>query len=127
MRVRVVLGLVVIAVLAWAAWRYSGPRPVETSGSSPDSAGVGIKATRLYFASPTGDSLVSESRELPEAQSLHERVTALVSELDRGPTAGGVAALPAGTSVIHVYLDDRGLLFMAAEGRRVVGLFHTTC
>jgi hypothetical protein len=71
---------------------------------------TGFKAVRLYFAAPSGDSLIGESRELAEAQSLHERVTALVSELDRGPTGGGIAALPAGTSVLHVYLDDRGLM-----------------
>ena len=41
---------------------------------------------------------------------LHERVAALVAELDRGPRGRGVAALPAGTAVLHVYLDDEGLL-----------------
>ena len=109
---RVLIGALVIAVLAWAMWRWAAaPRGVDLSrGARPDSASAGLKAARLFFASPAGDTLVSEAREMTEVQDLHERVAALVSELDRGPTAGGVAALPAGTSVLHVYLDDRGLM-----------------
>jgi hypothetical protein len=53
---------------------------------------------------------MSESRDLHELGTLHERVSALVAELDRGPRGGSVAALPTGTSVLHVYLDDRGLM-----------------
>src|SRR5206468_1632958 len=103
----VVLG---IAVLAWVAWRWTAaPRRTETSATAePDSTSAGLKAAHLYFAAPSGDSLVSEPRDMVEAHDLHEQVAALVAELDRGPTAGGVAALPAGTSVLHVYLDDRG-------------------
>ena len=106
------IGTLAIAVLAWAAWRWrAAPKGSETNeGARPDSVSAGFKAASLYFASPSGDSLVSEAREMVEAQSLHERVAALVSELDRGPSGGGVAALPAGTSVLHVYLDDRGLM-----------------
>ena len=73
-----------------------------------DSVGTGFKAARLFFAAPSGDSLVSEAREMAELQGLHERVAALVQALDRGPSGRGVAALPSGTSVLHVYLDDRG-------------------
>jgi len=109
---RLLIGTLVIAVLAWAMWRWrAAPRPSEThEAAHSDSTGAGFKAAILYFASPSGDSLVSEAREMLEVQSLHERVAALVGELDRGPSAGGVAALPAGTSVLHVYLDDRGLM-----------------
>jgi hypothetical protein len=109
---RALIGTVIVAVLAWAAWRIIvPPRGSEPTEAVPaDSIGAGFKAARLFFASPSGDSLVSESRELMEAQTLHERMAALVSELDRGPRRGGVAALPAGTAVLHVYLDDRGLM-----------------
>jgi hypothetical protein len=69
-----------------------------------------VKAVRLFFASADGDSLVSETRDLVEAATLHDRVTALVRELDRGPTGGGIAVLAAGTSVRYVYLDENGLL-----------------
>jgi len=64
----------------------------------------------LFFAAASGERLVSESRELPESATLHEQVAALVGELDRGPTGPGVAALPPGTSLLHVYLDNEGLM-----------------
>src|SRR5438093_11914223 len=109
---RVLIGGLVIAVLAWAAWHWTAaPRVINTGAEAkPDSASAGLKAARLFFASPAGDTLVSEAREMTEVQSLHERVAALVAELDRGPRAGGVAALPAGTSALHVFMDDRGLM-----------------
>jgi hypothetical protein len=109
---RVGIAALVIAMLAWAMWRWAAtPRAIDSSSSAkPDSASAGFKAARLYFAAPSGDSLVSETREMMEVQSLHDRVAGLVGELDRGPTAGGIAALPAGTAVLHVYLDDRGTM-----------------
>jgi spore germination protein GerM len=109
---RLLVGGLLIAVLAWAAWRWLPGRPgLETPVSAkPDSVSTGFKAVRLYFAAPSGDSLIGESRELAEAQGLHERVRALVGALDRGPSGGGIAALPAGTSVLNVYVSDRGVL-----------------
>lgn len=106
------LGLTIAAVLAWLAWRVPVPTraPVEPASAPADTLAAGLKAVRLYFASPDGEGLVSESRELPESPTLHERAAALVAELDKGPGAAGVAALPPGTSLLHVYLDDEGLL-----------------
>jgi hypothetical protein len=106
---RVLIVVAVIAVLAWLAWRWAAMParpPVATVGV--DSVGTGFKSARLFFAAPSGDSLVSEAREMAELQGVHERVAALVQALDRGPTGRGVAALPSGTSVLHVYMDDRG-------------------
>jgi hypothetical protein len=110
MRIRLVLGCLLIAVLAWFAWRLS--RSPGPPGGEPraDSTSAGFIAARLYFASPSGDGLVTESREMMESENLHDRVAALVAELDRGPKGPGVATLPSGTSVLHVYLDDRGLM-----------------
>jgi hypothetical protein len=81
-----------------------------------DSASTGVRAVRLYFGAANGDSLVGEPREMLEAPSLHDRVVGLVAELDRGPRRRGVAVLPAGTSVLHVYLDDRGLMTLDLSG-----------
>jgi hypothetical protein len=108
---RLLVGALVLAALAWAGWRWlrpgtSSPPP----GAAADSTSAGVRSARLYFASPSGDSLVVEPRELIEASGLHDRVAALVAELDRGPRGGGVAALPAGTSVLHVFMDERGLM-----------------
>jgi hypothetical protein len=108
---RLLVGTLVVATLAWAGWRWLRPgiAPLP-AGNAADSSTAGVRSARLYFASPTGDSLVVEPRELVEAAGLHDRVAALIVELDRGPRGGGVAALPAGTSVLHVFMDERGLL-----------------
>lgn len=108
---RLILGGLLVAVLAWLALRLVAPRDVAPPlGALSDSSSVGLKAVRLYFAAASGDSLVGEARELPEVQGLRERVTALVNELGRGPTGRGVGVMPTGTAVLHVYLDDRGLM-----------------
>src|SRR5207244_1472968 len=110
-RMRRVMALVVAGALVWAGWTYVvAPRRAVAPSPPVDSSGAGYRAVRLFFAAPSGDRLVSESRELPESATLHERVAALVGELDRGPAGPGVAALPPGTSLLHVYLDDKGLM-----------------
>jgi spore germination protein GerM len=104
--------LAALAALAFAAYRWivvprrAAPPPVALA----DTVGAGLRAVQLWFAAPSGDRLLAESRELPESATLHDRVAALVAELDRGPTGAGVAAVPPGTSLLHVYLDDEGLL-----------------
>ena len=108
---RVIVGLVVLGAIAWAGWTFViVPGRATAPAATADSSGTGYRAVRLFFAAASGDRLVSESRELPESATLHERVAALVGELDRGPTGAGVAALPPGTSLLHVYLDDEGLM-----------------
>ena len=114
---RLWIGGLLVAVLAWLGWMWTGRRaatPLEPS--AVDSLAVGVRAVRLYFGAANGDSLVSEPRELVEATGLHDRVAGLVGELDRGPRGRGVALLPAGTSVLHVYLDDRGLMTLDLSG-----------
>jgi hypothetical protein len=106
--------LLAIVALAWAGWRESRRRSdaaaAAAAAAAPDTAQAGMRAMTLWFASADGDSLVAETRELPEQEGLHARVAALVAALDQGPARRGVAVLPAGTTVLHAYLDDRGLL-----------------
>jgi hypothetical protein len=115
---RLLIGGVILAVLAWLAWQVAQRRAPAAvpHATAPDSVSAGVRAVRLYFASSDGDSLIAESRELVEATGFRERVAALVAELDRGPRGRGVAALPAGTSVLHVYVDERGLLTLDLSG-----------
>lgn len=117
-RARWWIGALLIALIAWAVWRWaSAPRASFTVvAARPDSTSVGFKAAILYFAAPSGDSLVSESREMIEQPELHARVEALVAELERGPTAAGLATLPKGTSMLHVFLDDGGTMTLDLSG-----------
>ena len=115
---RALIGGLLLAVLASAGWYWLGRgRPAATlAPAGADSVRVGVRAVRLYFGAASGDSLVGEPREMLEASGLHDRVAGLVAELDRGPRRRGVAVLPAGTSVLHVYLDDRGLMTLDLSG-----------
>ena len=108
--VRLVLGILVVGTLAWFVRHWVRRAHLSSPVVAADSSAAGVRAARLYFASPTGDSLVVESREMLEASNLHDRVARLLAELDRGPRGAGTAALPAGTSALHVFVDDRGLL-----------------
>ncbi len=107
---RIVVIVLAVAALGWFAWNWTQRRIASPAGVAADSAAAGVRSARLYFAAASGDSLVAEPRELLEAASLHDRVAGLVAELDRGPRGAGVAALPAGTAALHVFLDERGLL-----------------
>ena len=108
---RLIVVALALGALAWAGWTFGlAPRRAAVAEVPADSSAAGYRAVRLFFASPAGDHLVSESRELPESATLHERVAGLVSELDRGPAGSGVAALPPGTSLLRVFLDEDGLM-----------------
>ena len=100
-----------VAVLAWAVLRaqhaLQPPAPVV---ARPDTVSTGLHTVRLWFSAANGDSLVSESRDLAESGSLRERVAALVAELAGGSRHGAVSALPPGTRVVHLFLDERGLM-----------------
>jgi hypothetical protein len=111
---RVLLVLLVVAGLAAAAWLFLrerlAPPAAEPELADSTTAQTGLRAATLWFADDSGDSLVSEVRELPEQEGVHERVVQLVDALVRGPERRGVGLMPEGTSVLHAYLDDRGLL-----------------
>jgi hypothetical protein len=107
----------VFAVLAgglwWVAYRHPSTPPPPADA---DSTRAGVRSVQLYFSSTGADSLVREEREVVEPATFRERVVMLVAELNRGPRGRGVAALPAGTSVLRVYFDDRGLLTLDLSG-----------
>lgn len=113
-----ILGGLILAVLAWTAWRWSrrsGELTVMDPAAS-DTAGTGFRSARLWFVARSGETLVSEPREVIEQAGLHERVAALLDELVRGPAGDGLTLLPAGTTLRHVYLDERGLLTVDLSG-----------
>ncbi len=107
----IVAGGLLVAVLGWAAWRWSrhAEAPSAPGPAAADSA-AGFRSVRLWFVAASGDSLVSEPREVIEQAALHDRVATLLDELTRGPTGPGVTLVPQGTSLRAAYLDERGLL-----------------
>jgi len=107
---RALIVAVGIAVLAWAAFHFFHREEAAPVIPGVDSVSTGVHSVQLWFAAPSGDSLVSEPRDVVDQGELHERVAALIAELERGPEKGGVRVLPRGTGLLHVYLDDRGLL-----------------
>ena len=111
-RLRILVGLLVVAALAFVGWRtWEAQRgPVLATGTPSDSSQAGVRSVTLWFADAGGDSLVREVRELPEQAGLHDRLAQLVDALVQGPAHGGVAVVPNGTVVLHAYLDDRGQL-----------------
>jgi spore germination protein GerM len=111
MKWRVLVVALILAVLAWLGVRWTARKRVPVAPAAvADTVNTGFRAVHLYFASANGDSLILEAREMAEPSTLHDRVAAIVRELDRGPTGGGVAVLPAGTSVRFAYQDANGLL-----------------
>jgi len=111
-RTRVFLGLLAVAAAIYAGWRLWAPATEEVPVPAPaDTTGEGVRVVTLWVAADTGDSLVALSQPMVEREDLHARLEALVEALSR-PTRRGVPALPAGTTVLHAYLDERGLLVL---------------
>jgi len=93
-----VCGLI-LAVLAWFAVRWTqGRRPPVAPVAVADTVSAGFRAVQLYFASPGGDSLVAEPRELVEPSTLRDRVARWSRAGSRPRTRRGGGAAR-GTSV----------------------------
>ena len=112
MRIRILLavGLVLIGVALLARPWEPHPDQHAPLPAAPDSAAVRVRTVTLWFASPEGDSLVAEPRDLAEEPEFHPRLAGLISALEQGPRGAGARTLPAGTALLHAYLDDTGLL-----------------
>ncbi len=107
---RALLVTLLAALVALVAWLATRPPTASQGVVAADSTTAGFKSARVYFAAAGGESLTVETREELETQNFHDRVTFLLDELERGPHAGGVRTVPAGTAVLRVFIDDRGLL-----------------
>ncbi|HKA24055.1 MAG TPA: GerMN domain-containing protein [Candidatus Eisenbacteria bacterium] len=98
------------ALLYWYFSSREAPEPVAASGEL--ALPRGTRSVALYFAAPSGDSLVTEQRQVLENDRVTETVRTLVDELVRGPTAGGRPVFPPGVTVRHVFLDESGDLYI---------------
>src|SRR6185436_11212000 len=106
----IVLGLVLIVLALVARQGFDRRNQLDPLPVAPDSSASSVRSATVWFASAEGDSLVPEPRDLPEQADLHTRVAALVAALGQGPRGEAARTLPEGTTLLHAYLDETGLL-----------------
>jgi len=67
-------------------------------------APAGTVVVTLFFASPEGDRLVREGREVDIEESVEESIESVVDELIRGPLGSQAPTLPPNAKVLGVHL-----------------------
>ena len=66
-------------------------------------------SVRLYFEAPDREGLLPEEREVAFSGDLARQLRTVVEELAKGSTTGLVPTLPAGTRVLEVFVQARGV------------------
>jgi spore germination protein GerM len=87
-------------------------RSAATAEGLPPDASLPSKTVKVYFPSSSGESLVTEDREIFETASPVDRAKQILAELLSGPTGeGAVAAVPKGTTLKQVYVLSDGTAY----------------
>ena len=94
------------------------PAPVEAAQRE---AGRRINV-RLYFEAPDRDGLLPEEREVALSSDLARQVRTVVQELAKGSTTGLLPTLPAGTRVLEVFVQARGVAYVDLSSEAASGL-----
>lgn len=119
-----VVASVAVALVAVAYWWFTG-RDRSTDG--PPMSGVtevpeGSRTVELFFADEQETALFSESRQVAIGRSVVEQYTQVIRALIAGPVDAGVSAIPEGTRLLAVFLDDETLtLYLDFSGELVAG------
>jgi spore germination protein GerM len=79
-------------------------------------------SVRLYFEAPDREGLLSEERDVAFSSDLARQVRTVVEEMAKGSTTGLVATLPAGTRVLEVFVQARGVAFVDLSSEVASGL-----
>lgn len=107
----VVIGLLALAVIAGVMWMLTrtpepvveGPQPRPEVSRVPE----GSRTVTLYFADSQEPVIYGESREVAVGRRLDEQVRQVIDALLAGPTKNtGVSAVPPGTQLLSVLVDD---------------------
>jgi hypothetical protein len=119
--VSVIVATALVGAAAWALTRglerVMTRRPV-TEGAPPAAAEPAAAPVRhitatLYYASADGQSLVPAQREVPFGEGPVEQGRHIVqAQLELGPPAPLVAAVPPGSTLRSFYVSDRGDAFV---------------
>jgi len=87
----------------------------------PAAAGRRINV-RLYFEAPDREGLLPEEREVAFSADLARQLRNVVEELAKGSTSGLVPTLPAGTRVLEVFVQARGVAWVDLSSEATTGL-----
>lgn len=101
------------------------PAAEETAAPAAEGAtpGAGRRINvRLYFEAPDRDGLLPEERDVAFSSDLAQQLRTVVEELAKGSTTGLVATLPAGTRVLEVFVQSRGVAFVDLSSEAASGL-----
>ena len=86
-------------------------------------AGAGRRiSVRLYFEAPDREGLLAEEREVAFSADLARQLRTVVEELAKGSTSGLVPTLPAGTRVLEVFVQARGVAWVDLSSEAASGL-----
>jgi spore germination protein GerM len=94
------------------------PAPAEVA--KPE-AGRRINV-RLYFEAPDRDGLLPEEREVAFSSDLARQVRTVVEELAKGSMTGLLPTLPAGTRVLEVFVQARGVAYVDLSSEASSGM-----
>jgi spore germination protein GerM len=77
---------------------------------------------RLYFEAPDREGLLPEEREVAFSSDLARQLRTVVEELAKGSTTGLLPTLPAGTRVLEVFVQARGVAYVDLSSEASSGL-----
>ena len=77
---------------------------------------------RLYFEAPDREGLLPEERDVAFSPDLAQQVRTVVDELAKGSTTGLLPTLPAGTRVLEVFVQARGVACVDLSAQATSGL-----
>ncbi len=106
-------------LLLLALWLLRTLVPESFAPSKPVSVDVGqvpLGALRVYFASPTGDDLVEETRLLPCTGALETDARKAIDALLAGPICEGASPWPADVTVLDFFISSSGIVYVNFGG-----------
>ena len=115
------------ALLRAPAASLEGEEPALEEASAPVAEGLPAAAgrrinVRLYFEAPDREGLLPEEREVAFSADLARQIRNVVEELAKGSTSGLVPTLPAGTRVLEVFVQARGVAWVDLSSEATTGL-----
>ena len=127
------LATVTLTAPRWAALLRTPAASVETeeppaeeaTPARPEGGEVGAGRrinVRLYFEAPDREGLLPEEREVAFSSDLAQQLRTVIEEMAKGSTTGLLPTLPAGTRVLEVFVQARGVAYVDLSSEASTGL-----